>query len=138
MLGAALEGSLLALCSLYPKEVAAAMAALPSDKRPKGPMDRWTLDNLIRVANHLGWLPQRKGTRGPFKIGDWVQLLRDLRNLAHPGRHLREYPRITVAAVNFRSAEEVFEAANDWLYRKVERDLLKAIEKETKRKDKKR
>ncbi len=130
MLGATLEGSLLAMCDMFPGEAEAAISALPKERRPKGHLLRWGLNHLIPIAQHACWLPVRERARGPHKIGDWVELLRDLRNLVHPGRHLREYPKARLRAVAFHNAREVFEAANDWILNRVYNDLRMKIEAE--------
>src|SRR5262245_9369259 len=65
-IGSALEAALLAMCSVYPEKV----ATLPPADIPKGRMDRWTLDQLIKIANQLGWLPARKHPNARTIVGD--------------------------------------------------------------------
>lgn len=123
MLGATLEGSLLAMCDMFQDEAEAAISSLPKEKQPRGHLLRWDLNELIVIARRAGWLPAREKERSARKIGDWVEMLRDLRNLVHPGRHVREYPKLRLRAFVFHNAREVFEAANDWILDRIYRDL---------------
>jgi hypothetical protein len=134
LLGAQLEGMLLAMCAMYPKEVRKWFAQQAPKRRPKTAIDQWRLDTLSRVARDLGWLPTRSNSRAPRKVGDWVDLLRELRNLVHPGKHLRDYPKIRISKLHLSDAEAVFDSAHGWLLSKVTSDLKRAIEREERRK----
>jgi hypothetical protein len=133
MLGATLEGSLLAMCHMFQDETRAAISALPKEKQPNGRLLRWDLNHLIPIARGAAWLPAREKGRGPHKIGDWVEMLRDLRNLVHLGRHVREYPKVRLRAAVFHNAREVFETANDWILDRLYKDIRKRMEAEEKR-----
>jgi hypothetical protein len=129
MLGAAVEGSLLAMCCAYPKEVKRAIQSLPENERPRGRWKRWALHQLLIVAKTAGWLPARRGKRGRLKVGDWAELLQELRNLVHPGKHLRSYPKVRIRRGHLADARTVFEAVNDHLYQKLAADLRDAVER---------
>src|SRR6202158_3393035 len=89
MIGAALEAMLLQMCDLFEDEVGQAVLKLP--RRPKGTIENWGLDDLIKIAVALGWLPARRGLDvAEPGIGELAHLIRRLRNLSHPGVHLRE------------------------------------------------
>lgn len=132
MLAATLEGMLLAMCNMFDGEVATVLSTMPQDTRPQAHLLRWDLNELIIVARRLNWLPAREKERGRFKIGDWVELLRDLRNLVHLGRHVREYPKVRLRAVVFHNAREVFDAASDWILNRLHEDIRKRMEAERK------
>ena len=59
MIGAALEAMLLQMCDLFEDEVAQAVLKLP--RKPKGSIEHWCLDDLIRIAVAAEWLPTRWG-----------------------------------------------------------------------------
>lgn len=91
MIGSALEAALLFACLTRIDEALAARDQLPKSERPnrKKPM-RWRFSELARIATEAGWLPD-------YVIGDrrvssrsLVDTLRNLRNLAHPSRHLTD------------------------------------------------
>ena len=114
MIGSAFEAMLLQICDLFADEVAEALQKLPRNLQPKGSIDHWRLDGLVRVAVAAGWLP-----RGEFDesgIGARADLIRQLRNLAHPGVHLREIGGIRLRSVHYRVAYELFNSAREWLW----------------------
>lgn len=112
MLAAALEGSLLAMCVIYSKEVTAVLALMK--KQPRGHVLKWDFATLISIAKRAHWLPARS-------IGNAVDSLRRARNALHIGRHIREYP-TDFRAADYKDAEEVVDEAMDWLVARVTRD----------------
>ena len=56
--------------------------ALGSPVAPKGPMEDWRLENLIKVAADIGVLPAKLATT-------FDQVLRDYRNFVHPKKEIR-------------------------------------------------
>ena len=127
--GAVLEGLLLAMCDGFLPNVSAHVCALPKRQRPKGPIENWTLDQLIRVAKALRWLPARQNIRGRRKIGDWVALVKELRNLVHPGKHVRDYPDTRLRRGHFADGFAITRTATDHLWQKIQQDLLAAKSK---------
>jgi hypothetical protein len=123
MLGSAFEAMLLQTCDVFEDEVAEAVSKLPKKRKPKGPIERWGLDDLIRVAVVAGWLPTRTGFDEPG-IGERADLIRQLRNLSHPGIHLRELDEVPIRAASYRVAHALFDAARDWLWLKLARSAL--------------
>lgn len=121
--GAVLEGLLLAVCDGYLDEVCNYLLAVPKTQRPKGQIGNWSLDALIRIANALNWLPVRTGMKGPRKIGDWLELVKELRNLVHPGKHARAYPHVRLRKAHFSDSFSIVHAATDYLWDKVQRDM---------------
>lgn len=118
MLGAALEAILIQMCDLFQDEVKEAIARL--EKKPKGRFDRWGLDDLIKVAVEAGWLPPKRGSKSDEPgVGELIHLVRRLRDLSHPGRHLRELDEAPIRADAFRASYGVYDAARDWLWMKL-------------------
>jgi len=91
---AAFEGLLLAMCDGLLDEVEMYVQKLPSHERPKERMEKWSLAQLIKIAYGLKWLPSRRHIKGKRKTGDHVQLVKELRNVIHPGKHIRDYPNV--------------------------------------------
>ena len=89
MIGAALEAMLLQICEVFEDEVAEAVLKLA--RKLKRSIERWGLGDLIGVAVAFGWLPTRRGIASAEPgIGELAHLIQRLRNLSHPGVHLRE------------------------------------------------
>jgi hypothetical protein len=130
--GAELEANLIAMCTLYDREVNGYLATLTAGRPPHN-LDRWTLEHLIKVAVALRWLLSRKRANAPRTVGEWVELLRELRNLVHPGKHLRDYPRVRIGRLHYADARAVLKAANSWLLRRVETGLRASIERAERR-----
>jgi hypothetical protein len=117
MIAAAFEAMLLQMCDVFEAEVAQAVSKLP--RKPKGPIERWGLDDLIRVAVAVGWLPAQSGPdQTEPGVGELVHLIRRLRNLSHPGAHLRELNEVPLRAASYRIAYALFDSARDWLWLK--------------------
>jgi len=120
--GAVLEGLLLAMCDGYINEVSNYISSLPKQKRPKGQIVNWSLDSMIKVAIGMNWLPSRKSQRGRRKIGDWVELVNELRNLMHPGKHLRQYPKVRLRKALFSDSFAIVRASTNHLWDKIIKD----------------
>jgi hypothetical protein len=118
------QGALLAVCSCYPDEVEQYLGKLPAThKLRKTRSQDWVLADLIQVAAALDWLPARTSPRARRKIGDWVHLVRELRNLAHPGKHIRDYPGVRVGRAHWSDALTAFTIAHDALLATVNESL---------------
>ncbi len=117
MIGAAFEAMLLQMCDLFEEEVAQAVSNL--SRKPKGSIEHWSLDDLIGIAVAVGWLPPRRGPDlAEAGIGELAHLIRRLRNLSHPGVHLRELDEVPLRAASYRVAYALFDSARDWLWMK--------------------
>jgi hypothetical protein len=116
MIGGAFEALLLQICDLFEDEAAEAILKLPRKQRPRGSIEHWRLDDLIAVTVAAGWLP----TPG---IGELAHLIRRLRNLSHPGAHLREVDEVPLRAASYRVAYELFNSSREWLWVKFAKDL---------------
>jgi len=96
MAGAELETALFLMVAAYPKE-AAATNKLPRQKKTTKPLLEWHLGELLRVAKAAGWLPaaldraKDEWDGKKAKIGDYAEVVRDIRNLAHPARYMEDH-----------------------------------------------
>ena len=92
MLGSAAEARLLLACLEHPNDVEAAQLRLPGSLRPRKDVLDWRLDDLIRVTAEIGWLPRLENEFFVFDTERLLHRLREIRNLLHPGRHVRDVP----------------------------------------------
>lgn len=95
MIGAAIETALLLACLNHRDEALNARHRLPSGRRPKGESPKkWRLEDLVRVADEAGWLPNFEVEDGTLSTRSLLDMTRHLRNLVHPVRHLssRKFP----------------------------------------------
>lgn len=134
MLGAELEGLLLAMVELYSAEVQRSPLTKEIckeyDGRGKKSYYDWDLFGLLRIAKDMGWLPSGDGsTEEKAGIGDYAEIVRRIRNFIHPGFWAREYPEVNIEREDFENYLEVLEIARDWLRAKVERSLKEEIDK---------
>lgn len=121
LIGGALEAILLQMCDLFEDEVGQAGSSL--SRKPKRSIEHWGLDDLIRIAVAVGWLPPRRGPDlAEPGIGELAHLLRRLRNLSHPAVHLRELDEVPLRAASYRVAHALFDSARDWLWMKFAED----------------
>jgi hypothetical protein len=137
MLGSSLENILILMISLY-SEDADRTGKVPRRKDKPKPVLKWDLGELIAVAKAAGWLPAglkfgdgwnaRKA-----RVGDYAEVARQMRNLAHPARYLQDHPRGRVTKRYLQRQFEIVLACRDWLAAHNNRELLKAIDEEEKR-----
>ena len=108
-LGAALEALLLTLCHQYPQQSKDACQRLPKKHRPnKSDPDGWGLSDLVNIASDAGWIPAFIVNSEKFDIAEWVHLIRGLRNLIHPGNHLRNKPRARIGEQDYEDARAAY------------------------------
>lgn len=89
MIGSAIEAALLFTCLNRRDEALNARERLPKKKRPKNTdPKRWSLYQLTLVADQAGWLPDFEVEDGTLLSGPLLDMMRGLRNLVHPARHL--------------------------------------------------
>lgn len=138
MLGSALEGYLLAMTECFREEVERS-TSVPRDKHGKliSPY-RWDLWQLLDVARELGWLPATLPVNEDMEfeealekgdIGDFVEVVREIRNLVHPGKHVRTYPGITVAEEHFQDCYTLVAHAVVHLRKHLIGEIDKGLEK---------
>ena len=89
MIGSAIEAALLFAC--LNRRDSALNARNRLHERPKSAdPTRWHLRELVMVAHEAGWLPDFEVPDGTLSSRSLLDMIRDLRNLVHPGRHLSD------------------------------------------------
>jgi len=137
MLGSALETVLMVMVDLYADEVEKT-SKIPTSKGKAKPLLKWDLADLLKAAKAAGWLPSALDLEDDWnwrkaKVGDYAEVVRMVRNLAHPARYLQDHPGRRVTNKYLQRQFEVVLACRDWLAAHNNRGLLKAIEEEEKR-----
>lgn len=120
MLGSALETLLILIVNVYSGEAEAAGGIPMRSGKPK-PLLSWNLKELLAVAKRAGWLPSNLrvdedewDTRSA-KVGDYAEVARMIRNLAHPSRYHLDHSRKRVTAKFLQQQFEVVLACKEWL-----------------------
>jgi hypothetical protein len=134
----AFEAGLQAMCFLYPHEVK--RTTVYAKKHFRGKRNRmleFSLHQLINIADELGWFPP-KHIRWAGKrttLAGYSHEIRKVRNYVHPAVWAsdRRNPLKFTKGV-YGVADEVIDVANSWLLHRVEKDLLKAMKREEKKK----
>ena len=133
MIGALLEANLIGMCHLYPDEIPESL--LPKKKKEPKPLLEWTLAELLRIARDCGWLPAGlplgdKWNRRKAKIGDYAIVLKEYRNLVHPGAYMTVLPKSRITKRRLEFCFEIFEVASDHLQERIHASLRKHLEEE--------
>lgn len=133
-IGAALEASLLAFANCYPEETLSSEVKPVRRGSPK-PLIDWGLSELLAVAKDKGWLPAKLSLDENFEeeraqIGDYAEVVRQIRNLVHPARHIQNLAGESLSLDHLALCFEVLQAATDWLLDRIGMDLRDALEKE--------
>ncbi|MGC1294869.1 MAG: hypothetical protein WA869_07495 [Alloacidobacterium sp.] len=129
MLGSALETLLTLMVNVYSDE-AEKTGKVPMKKgRPKPLLD-WQFIELLRVAKAAQWLPSaldlQDGWSGrKARIGDYAEVVRQVRNLAHPARYVEDHHRKRVTAKYLQRQFDVVLLCRDWLSKRNNESLLK-------------
>jgi len=133
MVAAQLETLLMCACHIYGDEIPE--TSIPSTRNGQKPLLKWSLHELIRVARDCKWLPagleldaQWSGRKA--KIGDYAIVLKQFRNLVHPGAYVADSPRFRITKQRLERCFEIVEAANDHLLAKIRASLNKIQEDE--------
>jgi hypothetical protein len=134
MLGSALENILILMISLYDTDAERTGKVPKKNAKPK-PLLKWDLAELIAVAKAAGWLPaglklHEDWNSKKARVGDYAEVARMMRNLAHPARYLSDHPRGRVTKRFLQRQFEIVLACRDWLAAHNNRELLKAIKEE--------
>ena len=137
MLGSSLENILILIISLYDSDAERTGRVPHRNGKPK-PLLKWDLAELIAVAKAAGWLPAglklgEDWNSGKARVGDYAEVARMMRNLAHPARYLNDHPGRRVTKKYLQRQFEIVLACRDWLAAHNNRELLKAIEEEEKK-----
>ena len=109
LIGAAMEARLLFSCITSPEIINQTLTNLPKNQKPNSnnPL-KWNLNNLLEVCSVAGWLPKLSGELVTHVPEGWGHLVRELRNLLHPGLHIRKRPRVTIGFEEFNDAKAAY------------------------------
>jgi len=127
MLGSALETLLILMINCYSDE-AEQTGKVPMKKAgPKRLLD-WQFIELLRVAKAANWLPSaldlNDGWNGrKARIGDHAEVVRMVRNLAHPARYVADHYRSRVTAKYLKRQFDVVLLCRDWLSERNNKSL---------------
>ena len=136
-LGSALEAALLATAKSYPSQVRKTEKYLSKKRKRDKNLDRWGMFDLLELARELMWIPSKltmgKVARASgisaskaFAIGDlgyFADVVREVRDLVHPGRYLRSMKNVKVTKRYYEFCYEVTEIVFDHLYAKLEASI---------------
>jgi hypothetical protein len=128
MAGSVLETELVLMTNIYPDE-AIATGKCPQRKGVIKPLLEWNLSELIRVAKAAGWLPSSleygkdDWDSKKAEAGDYAEIVRETRNLAHPARYVEDHYRRRVTEKRLKWIIDLVKFANDNLLERVETNL---------------
>lgn len=128
LLGSALEAMLLAMVSLFPEEVGKVISGAEFKNLGRNPKS-WNLHDLLIVSFKTGWIPF-KDTKDPDQgeLGDWLlNYVKELRNLIHPGKKIRDYKGIYLTKEHFESARIFIDLTIKHLLSKIEKSLAEEL-----------
>lgn len=125
LLASAMEAALLAMVQCFPTDIEQLVNGC-NRKELSRPPSEWGLSQLLYVARNLGWLPSAARLEDRFDpdkaaIGDYVEIVRAMRNLVHPCIYLRECPDRTISARHLDLSFRVLDAACSHLAAELER-----------------
>jgi hypothetical protein len=120
MLGSALETLLMLIVNVYPEEAEATGCMPKYGGKPK-PLLKWSLQELLAVAKGAGWLPstlkvgEDEWSERRAQVGDYAEITRMIRNLAHPARYHLDHSRKRVTAKYLEQQFKIVQACKEWL-----------------------
>ena len=134
MIGAAFEALLLSFADCYPDEAMSSKLA-PRKKGRVKPLIDWSLSNLLDVAKDRNWLPAALSTDEDWddakaQIGDYGEVIKQIRNLVHPARYATDMPRKRITKKYLEHSFEIIDVAIEYLMDKIGESLHVAIEQE--------
>jgi hypothetical protein len=95
MLGSALETILILMIDVHSEE-AEKTGKFPNSKGKPKPLLKCDLAELLIIAKAAGWLPTALDLNDDWnwmkaRVGDYAEVVRMMRNLAHPARYLQDH-----------------------------------------------
>jgi hypothetical protein len=134
MLGSALETLLILMINIYSDE-ADQTGKVPMKKGKPKPLLEWQFIELLRVAKAAQWLPsalelQDAWSSRKARIGDYAEVVRQVRNLAHPARYAADHYRSRVTAKYLQRQFDVVLLCRDWLSARNNKSLLEHMKAE--------
>ena len=134
MLGSWLETMLILMVNCFPEEAEQTSRA-PNNINKQKSLLRWDFTDLLSVAKGANWLPSSLnlddgGNTRKALIGDYAEVVRMVRNLAHPGSYTREHFRKRVTKKYLERQFEVVLLCRDWLLKHNNESLLNHMKEE--------
>lgn len=134
MLGSALETLLILMINGFSEE-ADQTGKVPTRKSQPKPLLDWQFVELLRVAKAAHWLPsaldlQDDWNKRKARIGDYAEVVRQVRNLAHPARYVEDHHRKRVTAKYLQRQFDVVLLCRDWLAKRNNESLVKHMREE--------
>lgn len=119
MLGSALETLLILMIDCHDEEAENTGQAPNQGGRVKPLLD-WKLAELLRVAKAAKWLPAALDSADDWdprkaRIGDYAEVVRMVRNLAHPARYQADHHGRRFTEKYLQHQFEVVLLCRDWL-----------------------
>lgn len=119
MLGSALEATLLVFLHAYTDQATIFVKTHRNQLADK-PLIRWSLAEMLDVAKNLGWLPsglslEEKWLKKYAQIGDYAEVVREIRNLVHPACYSKTFHRKRATKRYFDWVSDILAAAIDYL-----------------------
>ena len=135
MIGSALEAMLLAFANCYPEEASNSTAVPRKRNGVVKPLIEWSLADLLRVAKEQYWLPSGLSPNKDWDdakahIGDYGEIIRQIRNFVHPARYALDMSREKITKRYLEAVFESIEVAHEHLMHKLNESIWEAIEKE--------
>jgi len=126
MLGATLEAALLAFSYLFSSEIPEEL--IPKYNGKTKNLLSWDLSQLLKIARKCNWLPARLNVDEDWNhrkahIGDYVIVLKDIRNLIHAGRYIRDFSNMRITKKRMLLCFETLEIATDYLLKKIYKSI---------------
>jgi hypothetical protein len=135
MLGSAFETLLILMINCFCDE-AEQTGKIPRKKGKPKPLLDWQLVELLRVAKAAKWLPAALNPDEDWnsrkaRIGDYAEVVRMMRNLAHPARYLKDHYRKRVTNKYLQRQFELVLLCRDWLSHYNNKALLEHMKAES-------
>jgi len=136
LIGATIEALLLLWANCH-KEIVTSAKSAPKRKREVRPLREWSFFNLLRATEKLNLLPSGLSKKDEWndakaKIGDYVELVRQIRNLIHPARFITAgFKGKKVRKEYYEACYRILETASDYLLEKA-KNILKDLKDEQK------
>jgi hypothetical protein len=134
MLGSALETLLILMVNVYSDEVDQTGKVPMVQGKPKRLLD-WQYVELLRAAKAAQWLPsalnlQDRWSNRKARIGDYAEVVRQVRNLAHPARYTEDHRGKRVTRKNLQRQFEIVLLCRDWLSERNNKSLREHMKEE--------
>lgn len=134
MIGSALEALLILMVNAYSEEAEQTGKFPTRNGKPK-PLIDWNLADLLRVAKSAQWLPSAldlddKWSSRKARVGDHAEIVRMVRNLAHPARYAADHHRGRVTRKYLQRLFDIVLLCRDWLAARNIRSLIEHMKAE--------